>query len=185
MKRKVSRIVSACVLSAFLGMVLFAVIWLLKDISIASILVSAGLVLMFGTPTIYLLGGIIVSFCGRKVIGQVVTSQYFSGGTDDFGHWQVGYIYTDMNGKMKFGTITCGHRHPTKTVFVRHWKIFHHAEINEEITQEEYDTYEWSNIKIEEAEKLYKKHNKKFWIFAPLLFVVAIVLIIAGAVLTM
>lgn len=183
MKGKASRILFMVMLLAFLGVIVYAGWGLLKDISLASVLVFSGILLMFGTPTIYFLGGVIASFCGRKVIGQVVTSKYFNGDADSQGGWQVNYVYIDNNGKMKFGTINSGHRQPTKMVLIRYLGFFHYAIMPQEISQEEYDAYEWSNIEMKEAELAYKKYNKRFWIFTPLMFVLSIVLIIIGAIL--
>lgn len=169
----------------FFGIVIYGIIYLLRDISMASILVSAGLFLMFGSPTIYFFSVLIVSFCGRKVVGQVVSSQYFSGGTDNSGHWQVVYVYSDLNGKMKFGTLNCGDKRPIKSVLVRYWGIFNYASMLNDVSQEEYDTYKWSNVEMKEAEFAYKKYRKKDLIFTYSLLVLSIVLIIFGAVLTM
>ena len=183
MKGKVSRALFMVMLLAFLGVIVYAGWALLKDVSLASILVFGGILIMFGTPTIYFLGGTIASFCGRKVIGQVVSSKYFSGDADSHGGWHVNYVYTDSNGKMKFGTINCGHRQPAKMVLVRYLGVFHYAIMPDEISQEEYDSYEWSNIEMEQAQNVYKKYNKMFWVVTPLMFVLSIILIIIGAIL--
>lgn len=183
MKGKANRIMFIVMLLAFFGVIVYAGWALLKDISLASILVFGGILLMFGSPTIYFLGGAIASFCGHKVIGQVVSTKYFSGDVDSSGGWQVNYVYTDIKGKMRFGTINCGHRQPAKTVLVRYLGWFHWAKMQDEISQEEYDTYEWSNIEMNSAETAYKRYNKIFWIVTPLVFVLSIVLIIIGAIL--
>jgi len=183
MKGKFNRTLFMVMLLAFLGVIVYAGWALLKDISLASVLVFGGILIMFGTPTIYFLGGTIASFCGRKVIGQVVSSKYFSGNSDSHGGWHVNYVYTDSNGKLRFGTINCGDRQPSKMLLVRHWWIFHYAIMPDEISQEEYDTYEWQNIEMEQAQKSYKKYNKIFWIVTPLMFVLSIILIIIGAIL--
>ena len=183
MRHSAGRILYMTMLLAFFAVIIYAVVACVRNISVGAILIGIGILIMFGPPTIYFLLGVIASFCGHKVIAQVVSSQYFNGDAESHGGWQVGYAYTDLNGNLRFGTTNCGHRQPSKLLLVRCFGMFHYAQMVTEISQEEYNEYASSNIEMSEAEQKYKKHMKKFWITVPLMFAFSILLIIVGAIL--
>ena len=179
----IGRVLSLIMLLAFFSVIVYTGVALLKNISLASVLVFSGIFLMFGFPTSYFLGGIIASFCGRKVIGQIISTNDFNGDDDGYNGGRVNYAYTDFNGKIRFGTIDCENKQSGKIILIRYLGFFHHATMIDEISQEEYDACELSNIDMEEIRILYKKYNKMFWTVTPLIFVLSMALIIIGAIL--
>lgn len=168
------------------GLLIYIGIKALIPFSIRGLLIYLGIILMFGNPTIYYLGSAIVSFCGHRVVGQVISSHYSSGHmslqSDDFGSssgWHCTYAYIDKNNKCKIGRIKTA-KQPNKTLLIKYWGMFKWASTEVNISQEEYDKYAWSNIVIKEAELKAKKYIKKINITAILCFLISTIIIIIG-----
>lgn len=185
MKGKFIRILLLAVFLAFFGVLIYIGTITLIPFSIGGLLIYLGILLMFGCHIIYYLGGVIVSFCGHKVIGQIISSHHSSGHIDGehstFSAWYSTYAYIDKNNKYRFGRIQTK-KYPDKTILVRYWGMFKWVSTENEITQEEYDKYDWSNIIIKDAEIKSKKYIKKFWFTSVFSFIISALLIIIGGI---
>jgi len=179
MKHKISNVIVLIFMLPFLAVLIYASVCLLKDISFGKVLVLVGIYIMFGLPTIYFLGGVIASFCGRKTIAKIVSCKC-SGNRNMREEWQVGYAFRD-NYKIKFGTKQF-RRKPTGTLMVRTWWLFHDAVEVYEFAEDEYMQSDFDEIEIKEMEQEYQKHIKKFWTITPLCFFLSVVLILVGSV---
>ena len=186
MKGKFKRILLLTLFLACFGVLIYTGTITLIPFSIGGLLIYLGILLMFGCPIIYYLGGVIVSFCGHKVIGQIISSHYSSGrinnseGPTSRG-WHSTYAYIDKNSKYRFGRVKTA-KYPNKTILVRYWGMFKWASTENVITQEEYDQYDWSNIIMKDAEIKSKKYIKKFWFTSVLSFIISTLLIIIGGI---
>lgn len=182
MKRKIDRILLLIVFCTCFGILVYTGIRILNPFSIGRLLAYLGILLMFGSPLIYYLGGIISSFFGHRVIGKIITTHYGSSGSESRSWYSV-YSYIDKKGKYKFGMIKT-YKEPNKTILIRYFGNFNWANNETNISQEEYDQYDWSNINIKDAEIKSKKFIRNFWLGSITSFIIAAVLIIIGGIIS-
>lgn len=151
--------------------------------------VYIGALVIFIPTIIYYLGCVIASFRGHKVIGQIVSSKYSPGDyssslSSDLPStpegWYSTYVYLDKQNRYWFGSIATDKK-PERTVLVRHFGMFHWASEIDGVSKEECDTYDWSNVVMEEA--IVKSHNFSIaiWAVRILRFVIAMILFSMGA----
>lgn len=177
MKNKMSNILGVCFALPFLIVLIVAGVIMLKDISIGRVMMIAGVYIMFGLPAIDTLGESISGFCGRVIVAQVISATY----TRDKG-WYIVYAYTNGD-KIKFGTMKSRYREPGKTLLVKCWRVFRCAVLPDKNMQQEYDGNAWDDDKINEAKSMYGKHERKYWTIVGCMLVLALILIIVGAIL--
>lgn len=182
MKKKVVYILPTILVLAFTGVLIFTAYSLLKDATLGKILTLIGILALFGTATISIIGKVLAKFFGTRVIAKVMYTKCFVNKASEYSEWDIYYAYKDKHDKLRFGV--CGFRGRNanhKQLYVKYLGVF--QSVKDDVTEEEKELYEHCDVDVKEAEEIYKtKYIKKFNIILILTAIISVCLIIGGAI---